>query len=104
MLMNATPTEENVSPALSPSRLWLIVVGPAVVWLGQFQIIYTLVAWACATHRPWVIPLTSAISVVIAAGLGAWAWKTWREIRVSAQAEEGLCHRFMASLGLMMAG
>src|SRR5437868_5336667 len=77
--MNPPAANEKFCQPGKIFSLWLIVLGPAVLWLAQFQVIYTLVAWACKTGRHGVIPATSIFSFLLAAGLGWLSFSRWRE-------------------------
>ena len=88
--------------------LWTIFLGPAVLWLAQFQLIYSLVTWACATGRHHVIPLTSGISFLLAGGFGWLSFSNWRDARQPTGADPAHAERrrtrFMAQVGAMMTG
>jgi hypothetical protein len=104
--MNPPAANEKFCQPGKIFSLWLIVLGPAVLWLAQFQVIYTLVAWACKTGRHGVIPATSIFSFLLAAGLGWLSFSRWRETSQPPAADpahdERRRSRFMAQLGAMM--
>jgi hypothetical protein len=105
MKHEAATREEFCRPGRVAS-LWAIFLGPAVLWLCQFQIIYALVVWACAHGRHEVIPLTSGISFLLAGGFGWLSFSNWRDAKQPAAGDPAYAERrrtrFMAQVGAMM--
>jgi hypothetical protein len=104
--MNNESARDNFCGPGRVFSLWLIMLGPAALWLFQFQAIYTLVSWACAHGRHDVIPITSGISFLLA-GVFAWlSFLNWRDSRQPAAADPAHAERrrtrFMAQMGAMM--
>src|SRR3954464_3832214 len=99
-------TATSAEPPALPARsaLWLSMLGPPVLWLIQFQTIYTLVGWACATGRHAVIPITRAVSLVVGAGLAGMTLRQWRHLAPAASLAKRERTELMLHLGVMMAG
>jgi hypothetical protein len=100
-------------PASSPPAegrdrsLWFAVIGAPFLYLLHHQLIYTLVPWACASRKHWVLPAVSAVFLLFLGGSGT---VSWRELRRLPIAPDGAAlhapfdrHRFLATLGLMSA-
>src|SRR5436305_14403580 len=51
--------------------LWVGILGPPVLWLTQFEIIYSLVLPVCVTHSRSVLPLIllGFVAAVFAVGV-----------------------------------
>jgi uncharacterized iron-regulated membrane protein len=90
--------------------MWIGPILPAVIWAVQMQLNYWLLRGACAGGSN--IALYSAFLVAIVcvfiAGLGCWlAWMRVKEIwpnGYGGHSEEDGSSRFLAVLGLLMAG
>src|SRR5204862_4960282 len=54
--------------------LWVGILGPPVLWLTQFEIIYSLVLPVCVTHSRIVLLLISLafVAAIVACGLVGW--------------------------------
>ena len=52
-----------------------LAAGPAC-WAISTQLNYALVPWVCA-HRPNIIPIITAVLVVVSLGGGLWSWLAW---------------------------
>lgn len=89
------------------AQLWLGLLGPAAVWLVQFQTLYALVPWVCVHGHAAVLHTVSAVAMLLTTGLGALAWAKWRQAGAawpSEQSDRVTRTRFMAVLGLMSCG
>src|SRR5206468_4207389 len=67
-----------IEPQPQPGRaiaLWTGILGPAILWLCQFELQFALVPWACSSGVGWPIHLIFAVSVLLAAACGAAAWR-----------------------------
>ena len=64
--------------------LWLGILGPPVLWLTQFEIIYSLVLPVCVAHNRIVLAVISLLSeqrslaAVSSAGTAARQWRVPR--------------------------
>jgi hypothetical protein len=74
---------------------WIAMLGPPVVWLTYFEIIYTRVMPACATGTKLVLFIASILCLVLIGLCGFLAMPGLRE-----PGERG-ARRFMAHVGLM---
>jgi hypothetical protein len=81
------------------------LLGPAVLWLTQFQVKYSLVDYACKTGHRWVLPLASGIAIAAAVSFCLFAWRNHRVAKHAARDEttEPLRDRniFLAHMGLL---
>jgi TRAP-type C4-dicarboxylate transport system permease small subunit len=87
--------------------LWLVFLGPALVWLAQFQINYTLVDWICKHGHRSLLTIVNAVALVCAALLALIAWRCWRAAG-SAWPGQGrdtaTRSQFMTAVGLLASG
>ena len=97
MVMNS---ETALDRPLRDLGLWLGMVGPAVLWLIQFQILYMLVYPACDTQKKIMLHLTSFGFAIVIAALGIWPLLTWRRTN-DGQSKAMRTRRFMAGVGIM---
>jgi hypothetical protein len=87
--------------------LWAgLLVGP-VVWLVQFQSIYTLVTWTCVRGQPWTLHVISVVSLLLTTGAALISWRSWRaaggEWRDGGKGGSVVSRsRFMSALGLLV--
>jgi hypothetical protein len=89
------------------AQLWIVLIGPAVVWLGQFQTNYTLVPWVCVHGHAWLLHAVSIAAGLLAIALALLAWINWRRAGVTwpeGQSDQATRTRFMAVLGLLSSG
>jgi hypothetical protein len=88
--------------------LWLGLLGPAVIWLTQFEVNYALVPWVCRHGHHELIALVTIVALALTAVLGLLAWGLWRRSapQFSESADAGIRSRthFMAAMGLMSSG
>jgi hypothetical protein len=55
---------------------------PPTIWAIQFQGLYTFVRNACHSPHPEIIPITTAVSlllIVAVAGMSVGSWRRWRK-------------------------
>jgi hypothetical protein len=54
--------------------LWLGILGPPLLWLTQFEVIYALVLPVCVAHHKFVLALISITfgAAIVACGLIGW--------------------------------
>lgn len=84
----------------SDLALWLGILGPPILWLTQFEIVYALVLPACVAHHKIVL---AAISIAVAAaiiGCGLLGWNGRAPVAGSPPRIK-LVRHFMAVLALM---
>lgn len=87
--------------------MWIGPLLPAITWAVQMQLNYWLLRGACARASNAGLYVTSVIAVVLVciAGLGCWlAWRRLRQLWPSAYRDDDVRNRFLAVLGLLMAG
>ncbi|HYE96119.1 MAG TPA: hypothetical protein VD962_07900 [Rubricoccaceae bacterium] len=74
------PEPTNTAYA-SPRALltqWAGAVGAPLVWLAQFEVNYALVPRACAAGSRLPFHLVFFLALVLIAGTGLAAWRTWQ--------------------------
>jgi hypothetical protein len=79
-------------------------VGP-FSFLLHLQLNYMLVSWACVTGRSFVLHLVTLGTVLLIAGGGLLAWRSWQETgREWPNDSDGVVprSRFLAVLGLLL--
>lgn len=54
--------------------LWTGVLAGPVVWLSLLEANYVMSYVACETRQTWFLHLATAVSVVLVAAAGLWAW------------------------------
>jgi len=64
------------------------VLLPPFAWLLDLQVSYSLVKWACATDRSWILFVTPIVSLALIAGAGRMSWSAWNLARRTAR-EDG---------------
>lgn len=80
--------------------LWVGMVGPAMLWLIQFQALYMMVYPACDTQKKVILHLTCFGFLIAIGALGVWPLLTWRRTNDKG-AEVMRTRRFMAAVGIM---
>jgi hypothetical protein len=80
--------------------LWLGIVGPPVLWLTQFEIIYALVLPVCVAHRVIVLALISMVFAAAIIVCGIIGWNARQPVANSPPRIKGARY-FMAVLSLM---
>ncbi len=81
--------------------LWIGILGPAIIWLIQFQANYTLVSWVCATHHLWLLHTIAIVFLALCALAGLSAWMHWPGARSEHESAGAGRRRFMAAVGVM---
>lgn len=92
---------------VSSLRLWPPLLVPPVAFLTLLSAAYALIPVACEAHSSLPLHLVAALSLAIALGGAALAWRDWRSAGVKAphdQADKATQVRFLAVIGLMMSG
>ncbi|MFT3789342.1 MAG: hypothetical protein QM770_24705 [Tepidisphaeraceae bacterium] len=88
------------------TALWAGVLGLPLLWAMQFQIQYSLAAWACAHRLLWLIHLTTVVAFLAGAALFGFAVVDYRRsLRAYADSLELGPHargRFLGALGLFV--
>ena len=69
-----SPIERQPEPGRLVA-LWTGILGPAILWLCQFQLQFMLVPWACSSGISWPIHLVFVVTVLLAALCGLLAWR-----------------------------
>lgn len=78
-------------------RLWLVALGPPVIWAIRFAIVYVLVPYACREDAVALLHVLTLISLATVTVLG---WVAWNS-RAAAGRERA---RFMALFGILSSG
>ena len=103
----AVPPATDVSPGRDLLALWTGILLPPVAWFLSQQLSYTLVLWACATGRQFVLHIVTVAMLLLAGAGGFIAWRTWRRAGRGRPDEGGGMlprSRFMAVVGLLSSG
>ena len=69
--------EQELAATDRPLRdfaLWLGILGPPVLWLAQFEIVYSLVLPVCVAHSRIVLALISLAFAAAIIGCGLIGW------------------------------
>ena len=83
---------------------WIALIVAPLLALTDQTVAFALVHWACAHQSTWVVHLSHAIFLTIAATAAAGACQRWRETAISAgTAEATVQFRFLAGLAMMVA-
>jgi hypothetical protein len=104
---SADPTATPLERTSVLAQLWIVLLGPAAVWLAQFQTNYTLVPWVCVHGHAWLLHAVSVGAALLAVLLAWLAWTNWRRAGVmwpEGQADQATRTRFLAVLGLLSSG
>ncbi len=80
--------------------LWLGILGPPVLWLTQFEIIYSLVLPVCVAHSRIVLVVISIAFAAAIVGCGLLGWNGRAPVAGST-ARIKFVRQFMAVLSLM---
>jgi hypothetical protein len=80
--------------------LWLGILGPPVLWLTQFEIIYSLVLPVCVAHSRIVLAVISIAFAAAIVGCGFFGWNGRAPVAGSPPHIKFVRH-FMAVLSLM---
>jgi hypothetical protein len=64
------------------------VLLPPFAWLLDLQVSYSLVKWACANDRSWILFVTPIASLTLIAVAGVMSWSSWNLARPTAR-EDG---------------
>ena len=62
---------------------------PPLAWLLDMQVSYSLVKWACAQDRQWILFVMPACSLTLTAATTLMSWRTLRQRTHSWGGEEG---------------
>lgn len=89
------------SSARENLMLWIGILGPAIIWLIQFQANYTLVSWVCATHHLWLLHAIAIVFLALCAWAGLDAWSRWPGAHAEHESAGAGRRRFMAAVGVM---
>ena len=95
--------EEELAATDRPLRdfaLWMGILGPPVLWLTQFEIVYALVLPACVAHHRVVLALISIGFGAAMVGCGLIGWNGRAPVAGSPPRIK-LVRQFMAALALM---
>lgn len=95
--------EQELAATDRPLRdlaLWLGILGPPVLWLTQFEIVYALVLPACVAHHRIVLAVMSLAfgAAIVSCGLLGW---NGRAPVAGSLARIKFVRHFMAVLSLM---
>ncbi len=99
--MHAAGEVHEVTPRVDRG-LWLGFYGPPILWLTQFQALYTWSRWACGTRHREVLPLLCGAGVAL--GLTLLLTSARRYRRYAEVGSGSSRNRFLAQLGLMGSG
>ena len=99
----AGPNREGYAVDLG---LWTGVLGPPIIWLAHFQIIYTLVGYVCMKHSHVTMHLTSGITLAITIGCALLSWSLLKPPPSEEPGNQPIetvpaRPRFMALIGIM---
>lgn len=92
------PESANQVDLRTRTELWTGILGGPVVWLIQFQTIYTLAGWGCALHTKLPLYITSAFFFLLVVIIGFIAL---RHLHPNESEEAQRRTRFMAQVGIM---
>lgn len=95
VLSQAAPGSSDHDVSLG--RLWLVTLGPPVIWGVRFAVVYVLVPYACRADAIALLHVITLIALAAVAGLGWMAWSS----RGGARGERA---RFMALFGILSSG
>jgi hypothetical protein len=95
--------EQQLAATDRPLRdfaLWLGIVGPPLLWLTQFEIVYAFVLPVCVAHHKIVLVMISIVfaATIVVCGLIGWSG---RAPVASSPARIRFVRHFMALLSLM---
>ena len=101
------PQTTDVSPGRDLPALWSGLLLPPLAWFLHQQLSYTLVLWACATERQFVLHVVTVAMLSLVGASGFMAWRSrQRTGRDGADKAGGMLlrRRFMAVGGLLSSG
>jgi hypothetical protein len=75
----SSPVSGNQSNRAQTLALWTGTLAGPLLFLLALQVNYTLSYVACETRTTWFLHATTAISVILIAASGLWAWRSGRE-------------------------
>jgi TRAP-type C4-dicarboxylate transport system permease small subunit len=80
--------------------LWLGILGPPLLWLTQFEIVYAFVVPVCVAHHKVVL---AVVSVAFGAAIILFGWIGWngRAPTAGSPPQIKVVRQFMAALSLM---
>jgi hypothetical protein len=85
--------------------LWTGILGGPIAWLIQFQLRYSLVPWACANHKRFVLHLVTVAFVLLILAGAYFSWRIWDQNGKTwpNDKQEGVKMRnlFLAGLGML---
>ena len=95
--------EQELAATDRPLRefaVWLGIIGPPLLWLTQFEIVYAFVLPVCVAHREIVLVVISIVfaAMIVACGLIGW---NGRVPVADSPAGIRFVRHFMAVLSLM---
>lgn len=85
--------------------LWPVFLGSPVIWLLNFQVIYTLVPYACLWKTTWPLQVTALVSLLLVLANAAWGAGHLRVLARDPNAESDpqvKRARFMARTGVWL--
>jgi hypothetical protein len=85
---------------LRDAALWLGMLGPPVLWLVQFQIIYALVLPVCTSHSGAILAFVSVVFAGAIIACGFIGWRSRAPVN-ECPARIKVVRQFMAILSLM---
>jgi hypothetical protein len=80
--------------------LWLGILGPPILWLTQFEIIYALVLPVCVAHHKILLVVISILFAAAMVGCGVIGWNGRAPVAGS-PSRIRFVRQFMAMLSLM---
>jgi len=85
-------------------RTWVALIVAPLLALTDQTVAFALVHWACAHQSTWVVHLSHAGFLAIAAAAAAGAWLRWRETGFCAPGGEATVQfHFLAGVAMMVA-
>jgi hypothetical protein len=99
MNTKASPVEQATKCELrTDAQLWIGMIGGPVLWLIQFQTIYTVAGWGCALHSKFPLYLASGFFFLLVVVSGLLAARHLNQAGAGPVAKRT---RFMALVGIM---
>src|SRR3954462_15557342 len=99
MNITAKPQGEPTRQQLrEDAELWTGMLGPPVLWLIQFQTIYSIAGWGCELHSKLPLLIVSGIILVLAFATGL---LVLRHVGKPGSSPEAKRARFLAWVGIM---
>jgi hypothetical protein len=69
---------QSLPPRTASSAVWWGWVAAPAWWLGQFELRYALVPWACRAGHRWAIFGLGVVAFAGAVVLALWSWRAAR--------------------------